>query len=141
LLKERPVRRGDVLMQIADPEGQWQLEILMPERRMGHIARMRSQVKAKNPEDDLTVEYVLASQPDRVLQGKVKEIHRVAEVREDHGNVVLIKVAVNKQDLPEGIRPGAAVSAKVHCGRVSLIYWLLHDVIDFIRTRVLFRIF
>jgi len=141
LLKERPVRRGDVLMQIANPEGEWQLEILMPERRMGHIARVRSQLKAKSPEDDLVVEYVLASQPDRVLQGKVKEIHRAAEVREDHGNVVMIKVAVNKEDLPKGIRPGAAVSAKVHCGRVSLIYWLLHDVIDFVRTRVLFRIF
>lgn len=141
LLRERPVRRGDVLMEIANPQGDWQLEILMPERRMGHIARMRSAIKAADPQDDLDVEYVLASQPDRTLRGKVKEIHQAAEVREEHGNVVLIKVAINKSDLPPGIRPGAAVSAKVYCGRVSLVYWLLHDVIDFVRTRILFRLF
>ncbi|MCS7236644.1 MAG: HlyD family efflux transporter periplasmic adaptor subunit [Thermoguttaceae bacterium] len=141
LLKERPVRRGDVLMEIANPQGDWQLEILMPERRMGHIARMRSAIKAANPQDDLDVEYVLASQPDRTLRGKVKEIHQAAEVREEHGNVVVIKVAINKSDLPIGVRPGAAVSAKVYCGKVSLVYWLLHDVIDFVRTRVLFRLF
>ncbi len=75
LLKERPVRRGDVLMEIANPQGAWQLEVLMPERRMGHIARMRSQIKARDPQDDLLVEYVLASQPDRTLRGKVTEIH------------------------------------------------------------------
>ncbi len=141
LLRERPVRRGDVLMEVANPAGPWQLEVLMPERRMGHIARMRTQIKARNPDDDLEVEYVLASQPDRTLRGKVKEIHQAAEVRDDHGNVVLIKVAIDKSDLPPGVRPGAGVSAKVYCGRVSLVYWLLHDVIDFVRTRILFRLF
>lgn len=141
LLRERPVRRGDVLMEVANPDGPWQLEVFMPERRMGHIARMRNHIKARNPDDDLEVEYVLASQPDKTLRGKVKEIHQAAEVREDHGNVVVMKVAIDKADLPPGVRPGAAVSAKVYCGRVSLVYWLLHDVIDFVRTRILFRLF
>ncbi len=141
LLKERPVRRGDVLMEVANTSGQWQLELLMPEKRMGHIVQARQELKAQNPEDDLTVEYILASQPDKTLRGKVTEIHQAAEVRGEEGNVVLIKVAVDEEDLPAAIRPGAAVTAKLHCGRVPLGYWLLHDVIAFVETRILFRWF
>ena len=33
----RPVQRGQVLLRVADPEGPWQLELHMPENRMGHI--------------------------------------------------------------------------------------------------------
>ncbi len=38
-LVHRPVQRGQVLMQVAEPEGVWQLELEMGENRMGHIVR------------------------------------------------------------------------------------------------------
>ncbi len=141
LLKERPVRRGDVLMRIADPDGPWQLEVLMPDKRMGHIIRARQAAKREDPDNDLVVEYILASDPDRTLRGKIVEIHQSAEVREEEGNVVLIKVAIDKKDLPAAVRPGATVTAKVHCGKVSLGYWLFHDLIAFIDSKILFSWF
>ena len=36
-LRTRPVHEGDALMRVADPTGPWQLELHMPENRMGHI--------------------------------------------------------------------------------------------------------
>ena len=102
---------------------------------MGHVAAAQ---KALGEERE--VSYILATEPGKTRYGTVKEIHRSAEVRGDEGSTVLIKVAINKEDLPQ-LRPGSTVTAKVYCGRRPLGYVLLHDVIAFIQTRILFKFF
>jgi hypothetical protein len=92
------------------------------------------------PDDRLEVSYILATEPGKTRYGKVTEIHRSAEIRGDEGNTVLIKVAIDKSDVPDP-RPGATVTAQVYCGRRSLGYVLLHDVVAFIQSRILFRYF
>ncbi len=37
LPNDRPVQRGQVLLRVADPAGDWQLEVHMPENHMGHV--------------------------------------------------------------------------------------------------------
>jgi hypothetical protein len=91
-------------------------------------------------DDRLQVSYVLATESGKKYYGTVKEIQHSAEVRGDEGNTVLVKVAINKEDLPD-LRPGATVTAKVYCGRRPLGYVLLHDLISFIQTRIIFRYF
>jgi len=189
-LIQRPVQRGQVLLRVADPDGPWQLELHMPESRMGHIVKQqqalydKSRAKLRellleqrhsrvgdapdeNPQqavdaelaavpdaqlrdkilaiierwdDRLEVSYILATEPGTTRYGRVKEIHRSAEVRGEEGNTVLIKVAIDKSELPQ-LRPGSTVTAKVSCGRQPLGYVLLHDVIAFIQSRILFRYF
>ncbi len=133
-LKNRPVERGQRLMQVADPTTQWELEVRMPEDRMGHIKRAQKQL---GPE--LNVDFQVRSDPGHTLQGKVKEIEEAAHVEGEEGNTVLVRVAINRDDLPEEIRPGAEVSAKIDCGRRSLGYCWFHDVIEFIQTKILFK--
>lgn len=136
LLISRPVQRGQVLMRIADPTGPWQLELQMPENRIGHIVKAQSEL---GPE--LDVEYIVATEPDRRHHGKVKEIHGSAEVRGDEGNTVLIKVGgVEKAELPD-LRPGATVTGKVYCGRRAVGYVWLHDFFAYIQSRIFFRWF
>ncbi len=95
--------------------------------------------------EDNNVTFILATDPGRHFYGRIKEIHKSAEVRGDEGNTVLIKVAIDKsqfQDLLSGvITPGAEVTAKVHCGRSSLGYKWLHQVYSFIQTKIIFRYF
>jgi multidrug efflux pump subunit AcrA (membrane-fusion protein) len=134
-LIKRPVQRGQSLMRVADPAGPWQLELQMPENRMGHIAAAQKALG-----EGLQVSYILATEPGTTRYGTIKEIDRSAEVRGDEGNTVLIKVAIDKNELPQ-LRPGASVTAKVYCGRRALGYVLLHDVIEFIQTRILFKFF
>ena len=106
---------------------------------------------SEEPEDDqIQVSYILATEPGKTHYGTIKEIQYSAEVRGEEGNTVLIKVAINKDDYkvisedtvtyPE-LRPGATVTAKVECGHRALGYVLLHDLIDFIQSRIIFRYF
>jgi len=51
-----------------------------------------------------------------------------------------VRVAVNKDDIPPESRTGSGVSAKIDCGKRSLGYVWFHDVIEFIQSKILFRI-
>jgi multidrug efflux pump subunit AcrA (membrane-fusion protein) len=144
-LTARPVQRGDALLSVADLAGAWELEVRMPEDRMGHILlareellRQRREQPASGLPPDLPVKFILATDPGVTFEGVVKEIHQRAEVRGDEGNTVLVKVAIDKSELPQ-LRPGASVIAKVHCGRRSVGYVWFHDVIEFVQSRILFR--
>ena len=134
-LIHRPVQRGQVLLRVADPDGPWQLELHMPENRMGHLVKAQQTLN-----DQLQVSYIFATEPGTTHDGTVKEVHRSAEVRGDEGNTVLIKVAIDESNLPH-LRPGATVTSQVYCGRRPLGYVLLHDVIAFVQSRILFRYF
>jgi len=135
LLNYRPVQMGDILMTIVEPRGDWELELKMPENRMGFIADAQSEFGA-----ELSVEYITATNPGTTNQGKIKEIHKSAEVRGEEGNTVLIRVAIDKQDVPDR-RPGAEVTAQVYCGRASIGYVWFHDLVSFVQSKILFRIF
>ena len=137
-LTNRPVQRGQVLMEVADPEGDWEIELIMPEKRLGVIREAERKFKDKYPEG-LPVTYVLASAPEKKLVGHIKEIHRTAEVRGEDGCTVLIKVAVNKDDFQPNI--GASVSGKVYCGQRSIGYVWFCDLVAFIQQKILFRFF
>ncbi len=147
-LIHRPVQRGQILMTIADPAGDWELEINMPENRMGYIAieveqreRLIKEGKLSKEEAVLPVEYILATKPGSSYEGGVKEIEVGAAVKGEEGNTVLVRVAIDKQKLLEDghdLRPGATVTTKIYCGRASIGYVWLHDLIAFVQTKILF---
>ena len=134
----RPVSRGQFLMQIADPEGPWQLELRMPEDQVAHVLERRHEI-----EDQPKVTYILATDPGTHHTGRVIEIHRGAEVRGEEGNTVLIKVALDDEfsTVGEGAyrQSNAELTARVYCGKRSLGYVLFHDLIGFVQSRILFR--
>ncbi len=132
LLLRRPVDKGQVLMTVVDPSGPWELELHMPERRMGHI----TQATRESP-DGLPVTFLLASHPGSEFVGRVVEVQRTAEVHGDDGNAVVLRVAIDKEDLPE-LRSDTTVTARVHCGRRGLGYVWFHEVLETVQTKVLF---
>lgn len=134
-LDRRPVKLGQVLMEVADPKGGYELEILMPEDRIGHIEEA-----AKNTSAPLRVTYFLATDPGRELAGEVLEIEKAAEVRGEEGNTIKIRVKIRQEDVPPHSRPGAGVTAKVDCGRRPIGYVWFHDAIAFVQSRILFRL-
>lgn len=137
-LQGRPVTRGQVMMEVADTSGPWELEVMMPESRMGYIAQAWNDSK-----HELPVTFILATSPSKKLYGKVEEIHHSAEVRGEEGNTVLIRVSFDQDKLREVVsdpKIGAGATAKVTCGRASVAFVWLHDLLDFIRAKVLFRI-
>ena len=138
LLMQRPVQEGQELLSVADPNGEWELELDVPEDRMGYIERARDTEKEADAGDDLDVTYILAIDPSVEHEGVVREVHLNAEVRGDKGNTVRVDVEVDKQDLVDP-RPGADVTAKIHCGRRPIGFVWLHDLYGWLH-RMWFRI-
>ncbi len=133
-LDHRPIEKGQVLMTIADLDQPWHLEVWLPEDRIGHV---NEALHVLSPGEKMNVNFILASDPGRPLHGTVKEIHRAAETHGDEGNVVLIRVAIDKDAIKDR-RPGAGVIAKFSCGRRSVAYVWFHDVLAFVQSKVLF---
>lgn len=136
-LHDLPVQRGQMLMQVADPAKDWQLELRMPEHRVGYVAQA---YRAQGKDKPLGVDFQLATAPGSTFRGEVTEIHLSAEVQGEEGNTVLMKVKINKDELPS-LRPGMTATAKVDCGWKPIGYVWFHDVVAFFQTRVFFRYF
>ena len=119
-------------MTVVDPAGEWELELRVPERRMGHIAEAHRQLSQK-----MRATFVLATHPGAKFEGRIIEIDRTASVRDEEGNTVLVRVAVDKSKLPE-LRDGSLVTARVHCGRRPLGYVIFHEVLETVQAKILF---
>jgi multidrug efflux pump subunit AcrA (membrane-fusion protein) len=126
-LMGRPVQQGNALMTVVNPNGDWELEIQMPESRMGFITDAQTELGP-----DLRVKWITTTNPGVTHYGKVKEVHRTAEVRGEEGNTVLVRVTIDKNDAPDR-RNGSEVTTRIYCGRASLGYIWLHDLFTFVQ--------
>jgi len=135
----RPVEKGQSLLSVADKTGPWELEVHMPDDRLGHVNRAAAEARTAGRE--LVVDYILATDPGTRHRGTVKEIHEQAEVRGEQGNTVLVRVTIDPgRHEKEELGAGASVTARIACGKRSLGYVWLHDVLAFIQSQVLFRL-
>jgi len=125
LLDKRPVDVGQVLMTVAADDTEYEAELYMPERRVKHVVNYRNQIKAKDSGKDLAVNFILMTDPGKDHTGEVTEIAGGADPSEEHGNMVRIRV--KPLDELEDPRPGATVTARVHCGRAPLLWCKLHE--------------
>jgi multidrug efflux pump subunit AcrA (membrane-fusion protein) len=123
-LFRRPVERGQVLMTIANQEGPWELELQLPEKRVGKLSQALA-----NREEALQVEFTLSTHPDQRFYGQVIQIDPIAEVRGEDGNTVRVRVAIDKEELPE-LHADTTVSAEIQCGKRPLGYVLFVDVFE-----------
>lgn len=140
LLMGRPVQRGNSLLEVADPSGEWILEVEMPEKRMGHINKALDEAGGQ-----LQVEFLPETSTDTKLQGtlELEGVAASAEVRGEEGTTVFLTVNFDQQAFRDAVadpKVGAEVKARVACGKRSIAYAYLHDLIDFIRAKILFRL-
>ena len=59
LPKSRPVGKEQQLLEIADPTSRWELEIYVPEAKMGHIIEQLETIRANDPAAQLEVSFIL----------------------------------------------------------------------------------
>jgi len=91
--------------------------------------------------EPLKVDYVLATAPGTRHRGTVREIHEQAEVRGDRGNTVLVRITIDpSQHEKEELGAGATVTAMINCGSRPLGYVWFHDLIAFVQSQILFRL-
>jgi multidrug efflux pump subunit AcrA (membrane-fusion protein) len=132
LLQNRPVRRGEVLMEVMDDKGRWWLELEVEDKRMGHVSRAVSREESVG----LPVEFYLATDPEKTFEGKLEEIETRAQTEEKLGNIVRVKASLADPDALPHRRIGAEVRAKIDTGPRALGYVLFGDVVDFVRKHL-----
>jgi multidrug efflux pump subunit AcrA (membrane-fusion protein) len=157
-LMGRPVEIGTELLQIAATDGEWILEVEVPDDDMGPVLAAQSQLQAdiasgrKKAGDTLPAYFVTMTDPEHRYQGYVIRIAPSAETMaesEQYKNRHIVKVTVGfteaiRQDYLarnsiKEMRPGAEVRARVDCGRTNLAYYLLRKPIQVFYESVMFR--
>ena len=130
LLEDRPVRQGDHLFDIMNDNGAWHMEILLQEKRMGHILRAQREAMAKNESIELPGRFTMATQPDAKFECHLTKVATRSTTDTELGTVFELNAVANEgQTLPEK-RIGAEVTVKVYCGQSTLFYWCFGDVVD-----------
>jgi multidrug efflux pump subunit AcrA (membrane-fusion protein) len=136
LLQNRPVETGQVLLTVAADNSDYEIKLYMPERRARHMARARERLQAKHPDRDLEVDYILMTEPGRTYYGRVIEVGDTTESHEEHGNYVPVRVKPDEAIATS--RPGATVTADVHCGTAPLGWTLLHEAWEWLEANLFF---
>lgn len=132
LLSARPVERGQTLLTIGDTAGPWIVEVRVPDKDAGHLLRARKKLKS-----DLDVDFLLPSEPGRTYRGRVQEVALSCDTDETAHSSLRVVVAFDRNQI-EHPRAGATAIPRIHCGSRSLGYVWLRDLIDVIRTKLLF---
>lgn len=119
-LQDRPVERGERLLEIAATGGDWGIELDVADRRAGHV------LDAAETGEPLRVSYVVKSDPATRHSGAVA---RIAEATQpDSGGNPVMRVDVIPADAARAApRSGMMVAAKIHCGERSLGYVWFHE--------------
>jgi hypothetical protein len=148
LIGNRTISKGQRLMEVADPSSDWELEVYLPEAKMGHVVEYFQELRDEDPQARLDVSFILATHSAEHLNGKVEEIDTSAEAQGDKGNTVRMVVSFPQEDLKRLVKDpanelkvGADAKAKVMCGQQPVGYVLLHDLFEFVQSRILFRLF
>lgn len=140
LLLRRPVERGQSLLTLANPDGPWELELYVPQRRLCHLQDAQAELQASLPPGQvapLKVTFMLQSHPGQEFVGTIVEMEKSAEVRGEDGNTILVRVQIQREELPE-LHDQTTVNARIACGRRSLGYTWFCDVIETVQTKILF---
>ena len=131
-LMNRPIQRGEVLLEVMDDQKAWHLELNIEEHRMGHILRAANRVRETDKSAHLRVEFRLATDPETTYDGQLTTVATRAAPSAELGNVVEMYVSIDSENLADR-RIGAEVRAKIDCGQRSLGFVLFGDVIEFIQ--------
>ena len=157
-LMGRPVEIGTELLQVAAEDGDWILEVEVPDDDMGPILAAQSKldedIKAgkKKVGTPLGAYFVTMTDPEHRYEGYVVRIAPGAETMaesEQYKNRHIVKVTIGfseavRQDYlvrneVKVMRPGAEVRARVNSGATNLAYYLLRKPIQVFYESVLFR--
>src|SRR6185436_1581316 len=77
-LLARPVERGEALVTVADLSSDWQLELDVPDDRIGYVLAAQHAMKP-----DLSVRFKLNADERQEHEGKIKEVCQTANLSQD----------------------------------------------------------
>lgn len=123
----RPLQRGQLLLELANPQGAWELQLEIPEREARHVMQAAA---AGAPE----ISFFSESAPEKLHRTQVSRVSESAVINAAGQLVLRVKGDIAAEGLG-GVqeRPGAGVRAEIACGQRSLGYVLLRKFVEFVQ--------
>ena len=141
-LKDYPVSPSQRLLTISKLDGPWELEIKIPQHKIGYIdnaiREAEQEAKEGGKPDPLKVTYIVTANPNVTLNG---ELVRISDrTFPDDQGVPHYRGVVRATDVEnlEKLRPGAGLTASVYCGKRSLGFRCFYQLWDYVRTNLIF---
>jgi hypothetical protein len=146
-LTNRQVKPSDPLLRLGDIDGEWEVELKIPQKHVGQVLKAFEREKT----DELDVDLLVKKDPTHVYKGK---LHRskvggeaVPNQTDNNENepVVFASVRITGDDIPEDYRlprnlmlTGSEVHAKIRCGDHAMGYSLFYGLWEFFYEKVVF---
>jgi hypothetical protein len=154
-LLNRTVRGNEPLMRIGAADGPWRVELKIPQRNIGHIARAFASPGLHHSDAAgkkyLDVDVLLTSRPDTKFPGRLydEDMSKQAVPNKDDHNesepIVQAPVRVNLEEfgpagqIPKELRvAGVEAHIRIRCGDHALGYSLFHGVWEWFYEKVVF---
>lgn len=119
-LLQRPVLRGESLLEIMDETGAWELELAVAEKKIGHLLSYQRQANATN------VKFRLHSEAKQSFDCTVTRVADRMLPSVELGACSLVFCNVSQLDLPTR-QIGSGASARIQCGKKSLLFIWFHE--------------
>lgn len=122
----RPVQVGQNLMTVVAPDTDWQAELFLPEKKVGHLLDEMEKNGAA-----VKVSFTLASRPGEEFTGQIVAVDQVMDVYDDQGNAARVLVSFDNRQLAADLRrSGTRITARLHCGTRPAGYVLFRELIE-----------
>ncbi len=123
----KPLERGHLLLELANPQGAWELQLEVPEREARHVIAAASEGA---PE----VSFFSESAPEKSHKTQLSRISESAVINDSGQLMLRVRADLAAEVLGGGQeRPGAGVRAEIVCGQKSLGYVLLRKFLEFVQ--------
>ncbi|MFK7766816.1 MAG: efflux RND transporter periplasmic adaptor subunit [Mariniblastus sp.] len=135
--KNFSVNSSMALLEVADLKGAWQLELKIPEAKVGYVDEAFMESRG----EPLDVEFKIGTNPNLNLKGKLPAVASRASPSESGPPEYRAIVKINPdqmEELQKELRSGASVTAKILCGKRSLGFVCFYQVYDYLRTKIFF---
>ncbi|QDT36380.1 HlyD family efflux transporter periplasmic adaptor subunit [Stratiformator vulcanicus] len=133
----RPVVRGQRLLTLADLSGEWELELRLPDERIGDLLAAMEQAEADETQGSISIQFLLATEPEKTYDAVLTEVSLTAEAYDAEPSAVKLSAAIVGDRRPP-LRPGATVVARIDCGDRPLWYVWFGDFVEAVRVKLLF---
>ena len=132
-LQHRPVQPGDHLLTVANTDGDWNLEVEIPDNRVSHVVSWRDRQSADNE-----VRFRMEADPGQEFAGELSQISNTAASDNNDERYIPATVSVPQDDLPTSLRAGAPARVRINCGSRPLAFVWFHELLHSVQTTFLF---
>ena len=118
------MRRGQLLMEVVNVSGDWELELNIPDSVAGYVQASEATGHG-HPE----VQFTLGRDNGNIQTTALQSLNLATYL--DDGQLVCLATCLVERTATASLRPGQAVTARIFCGRRSLAFIWFREVVEF----------